>query len=75
MPLSLRCMPLRSFIVGMLAASQIYLFVRGNLALRLSWWSPRRKQLPQLTPIRFFERNVKGVITHYAGIRMQRVAN
>lgn len=75
MPLSLRCMPPRSIIVAMLAASQIYLFVRGNRALRLSRWSPRRKKLLRLTPIGFFVRSVKGVITHYTGIRMRRVAD
>jgi hypothetical protein len=71
MPLSMRFLLLRLIIAGMLVASQLYLFVRGYRVLRLSRWSPQRKKLLRLTPIGFFKRNVKGVITPYAGIRMR----
>ncbi|MDE2059598.1 MAG: metallophosphoesterase [candidate division NC10 bacterium] len=50
----MRFMLLRSIIVGMLVASQLYLFARGDRALRLSRWSPRRKKLLQLALIGFF---------------------
>lgn len=42
-------MLLRSIIFGMLVASQLYLFVRGDRALRQSRWSPRHKKLLRLT--------------------------
>jgi len=44
-PQFLRFILLRSIIFGMLVASQLYLFVRGDRALRQSRWSPRRKKL------------------------------
>lgn len=47
-PLFMRFILLRSIIFGVLVASQLYLFVRGDRALRLSLWSPRHKQLLRL---------------------------
>ncbi|CBE70200.1 membrane protein of unknown function [Candidatus Methylomirabilis oxygeniifera] len=53
-PLFLRFILLRSIIFGILIASQLYLFVRGDRALRLSPWSPRRKTLLRLVLSGFF---------------------
>jgi predicted MPP superfamily phosphohydrolase len=44
----LRFILLRSIIFGILVASQLYLFLRGDRALRLSLWGPRRKTLLRL---------------------------
>ncbi|MBI2882621.1 MAG: metallophosphoesterase [Candidatus Methylomirabilis oxyfera] len=44
----MRFILLRSIIFGILVASQLYLFVRGDRALRLSLWSPLRKKLLRL---------------------------
>lgn len=44
----MRFILLRSIIFGILVASQLYLFVRGDRALRRSAWSPRRKKLLRL---------------------------
>lgn len=45
MPLFMPVLLLRSTLFGMLIASQLYLFVRGDRALRQSRWSPRRQKL------------------------------
>jgi len=58
MPLSMRFMLVRLIIVGMLVASQLYLFVRGYRVVLLSRWSPQRKKLLRrglgttVTPVR-----------------------
>lgn len=49
----MRFILIRSIILGMLVASQLYLFIRGDRALRRSRWSPRRKQLLRLALIGF----------------------
>ena len=54
MPLSMRFILIRSFILSLLVGSQLYLFLRGDRALRRSRLSPRRKRQIRLALAGFF---------------------
>lgn len=54
MPLSIRFILIRSFILSLLVGSQLYLFLRGDRALRRSRLSPRRKRQIRLALAGFF---------------------
>ena len=54
MPVSIRFILVRSIILALLVGSQLYLFLRGDRALRRSRLSPRRKRLLRLGLAGFF---------------------
>jgi len=54
MPVSMRFILVRSIILALLVGSQLYLFLRGNRALRRSRLSPRRKRQLRLALVGFF---------------------